>query len=118
MDRKRIYIAGPLNASAVKYIANFHKMCAIAELIRGKGFSVYVPCLDFLMGFLSGEYKYEDYFENSQPWLLASDAVFLCPGWRESDGCKKEFLLAGKNNIPTFETLVALVDYFKENNYG
>ena len=115
MSKKRIYIAGPLNAQAIDYIKNCHIMSTYAESIRRRGFSVYVPCLDFMLGYMFGTWDYDDYFDNSQPWLIVSDAVFLCPGWRESKGCKREFMLAGECNIPTFESVNALIGYFEEH---
>jgi hypothetical protein len=115
MDKKKkVYVAGPLNAVAVDYIKNCHKMCTIAEAIRRRGFSVYIPCLDFLMGLLTGTYTYADYFDNSQPWLTASDALFFCSGWRESKGCMREYVLAGESNIPTFEIISDLVRHFED----
>ena len=114
MSKKRIYVAGPLNGMAVDYIKNCHKMCVIAEAIRRRGFSVYVPCLDYMMGLLTGTYTYEDYFDNSQPWLVASDAVFFISGWKKSKGCVREHTLAEKERIPTFETISAMVAHFEE----
>jgi hypothetical protein len=76
--------------------------------------SVYVPCNDFLEGLVDGNFTYEDYFKNSQPWLLASDFVFVCPGWESSKGTKKEIELAGTNGIPIFfdfETLKYAIDH-------
>ena len=73
--RTRIYVAGPLNALACDYLKNVHQMMQCAEALRKKGYSVYVPALDLLMGLTFGNYEYGDYFENSQPWLDASDAM-------------------------------------------
>jgi hypothetical protein len=85
---KKIYIAGKLNDTAVGYIKNCHKMIKTAKEVRSAGFSVYVPCIDFLEGLVDGGFEYNDYFDNSQPWLLASDAVFLTPGWGSSEELK------------------------------
>lgn len=102
MSKKRVYVAGKLNGMAVDYVKNCHSMIEWAEKIRRLGFSVYVPCVDFLMGVHFGYYTYEDYFDNSQPWLAASDAVFVCPGWESSRGTKRELETAGKLGIPVF----------------
>lgn len=110
----RVYIAGPLNSDAVGYIRNCHRMCVMAEVIRRRGFSVYVPCLDFLMGLLSGTYDYKDYFNNSQPWLEVSDAVFMCVGWEDSDGCRREYKLAEERGIPVFQVLSELARHFEK----
>jgi len=112
-EKKKVYIAGPLNGVTADYIRNMHDMCATAERIRKLGFSVYVPCLDFLMGLLDGGYTYEDYFENSQPWLLSSDAVYFCERWESSTGCIKERLTAERHNIPRFADIDSLVAHFE-----
>jgi len=50
-----------------------------AEHVRKLKCAVYVPCIDLQMGLKFGYYEYDDYFENSQPWLDAADAIFLTP---------------------------------------
>lgn len=106
--KRRIYIAGALNADACQYIKNLSKMCCWAVQVKAKGFSVFVPGLDFLLGFWAGSWEYETYFKNNQPWLEVSDAVFLVPGWENSKGTKKEIELAKKFNIPLFTKLEQL----------
>ena len=100
MARKRIYVAGKLNDMAVAYIKNVRGMCIEADSIRKMGYSVFVPCLDVLMGLIAGDYDYNDYFENNQPWLAASDAVYVCADSEESKGTKKEIEYAEKLGIP------------------
>ena len=109
---KKIYVAGKLNDDAVGYIKNCHRMILTAKLVRDNGYSVYVPCNDFLEGLVDGNFDYEDYFVNSQPWLSASDAVFLTPGWETSTGTQKEIKLATSLNIPVFEEIDAMNKHF------
>lgn len=109
---KRIYIAGKLNDMAVDYLLNVHKMMATAEEVRKAGYSIYVPAIDLIMGIAFGYTKYEDYFNNSQPWLEVSDAIFLTPGWETSKGTEKEIQLAWKNDIPVFDDLLNMNNYF------
>lgn len=109
---RKIYIAGKLNADAVGYIKNVHKMIKTARKVRGAGYSVYVPCNDFLEGLVDGNFEYGDYFDNSQPWLEASDGVFLTPGWETSDGTKKEIAIARSLDIPVFEDIREMNIYF------
>ena len=92
MEEKKLrcYIAGKLNADAVGYIQNMHKMIRVARELRKLGIAVYVPCNDFLEGLVDGDFTYLDYFNNSQPWLEVSDFIFVVPGWETSDGTKKE----------------------------
>ena len=97
---KKIYVAGALNSDAVGYIRNLHSMISYSNKLRRKGYSVFVPGLDILMGLLDGNFDYQDYFENSQPWLVVSDIMFVCPGWESSKGTMKEIELAKKSSIP------------------
>lgn len=118
MRTLRVYVAGKLNDSdAVKYLRNCHRMILVAESVRRQGFSVYIPCLDFLMGMVFGDWSYEDYFDNSQPWLEVSDAVVVCPdGWEDSDGTKKEIATAERLDIPVFFSTEDLVKWRDEKN--
>lgn len=111
----RVYIAGKLNDMAPDYIKNMHRMMEQAERVRKAGFSVFVPCLDILMGLVFGEWDYEDYFKNSQPWLEVSHAMLVCRrGWEYSLGTQKEIERANKANIPIFFDEQRLFEYFKE----
>jgi hypothetical protein len=98
----RIYVAGKLNAMAPEYLRNCHKMMRQAERLRKKGFSVFVPCLDLLMGLMTGLWCYDAYFSNSQPWLEVSDAMFVCKGWQGSNGTEKEIARANELGVPIF----------------
>jgi hypothetical protein len=96
----RVYIAGKLNAMACEYIRNMHQMISYGEQLRRRGFSVFIPCLDILLGMMFGDWDYEDYFHNSQPWLEVSDILFVCPGWEASSGTKREMIRARELGIP------------------
>ena len=96
----RVYVAGKLNDMAINYIKNMSVMMAFAEEIRKLGHAVYVPCLDFQMGLMFGDWMYDDYFNNSQQWLKVSDAVFVVPGYETSEGTNREIELAEKLGIP------------------
>ena len=116
IEKKKIYVAGKLNDMAVNYLLNVHKMMKQAEELRLAGYSVYVPAIDLVMGIAFGYKDYHDYFDNSQPWLKASDAVFLTPGWETSLGTKKEIESAESYNIPVFDSLDKMNKYFKHEN--
>lgn len=106
---KKVYIAGALNSDAVGYVNNMHTMIRCAEQVRREGFAVYVPCLDILMGLCSGQYTYKDYFDNSQPFLLACDAVFVCQNSEFSKGTQDEIKTAKDVGIPVFDDVRDLV---------
>jgi len=101
----KVYVAGKLNDMATDYIKNCHKMIKCAEEVRKQGFAVYVPCIDFVMGMMFGSYDYNDYFDNSQPWLKSADAIFVCPGYETSTGTQREIATATERNIPVFFTM-------------
>lgn len=109
---KKIYVAGKLNDDAVGYIQNCHRMIRTARKLREAGYSVYVPCNDFLEGIVDGKFDYKEYFNNSQPWLMASDAVFLTPGWEGSTGTRKEMATAEARGIPIFDNVKSMDDFF------
>lgn len=102
---KRVYVAGKLNDDACGYIKNMHRMIYWGEKVRKAGFAVFVPGLDFLQGLVFGNWEYPDYFNNSQPWLDAADAIFLVPGWEASSGTKREIERAKSKGIPVFDSV-------------
>ena len=114
MNKYKIYVAGPLNAMAVDYLKNVSNMMTEAEHLRRLGFSIYVPAIDLLMGIKFGYTGYNDYFDNSQPWLKAADAVYLCKGWENSKGTKAEMETAMANGIPVFDNPDELVKHFQD----
>lgn len=119
LNVKKVYIAGKLNDDAVGYIKNFHRMIMTAKFVRDAGYSVYVPCNDFLEGLVDGGFDYSDYFDNSQPWLASADAVYLVPGWETSTGTKREIELAKGLGIPVFDNIGEMHRHFygvSENN--
>jgi len=111
-NKKKIYVAGPLNAMAIDYLKNVSNMMTEAEHLRRLGFSIYVPAIDLLIGIKFNYTEYSDYFDNSQPWLLAADAVYLCKGWQDSKGTLKEIATAEEAGIPVFDDPDMLVKYF------
>lgn len=112
MEKPKVYIAGKLNDKAVNYLYNVHKMCTLAEKARKAGFSVFVPALDLFMGIMFGYNSYYDYFDNSQPWLKAADAVLLVDNWQDSKGTKAEIKMAMDHGIPVFMSLDNMRKYF------
>jgi len=97
----KIYIAGKLNDLACNYIQNAHQMIKDAEEVRKSGFAVFIPGIDLLAGVVNGDWNYKDYFDNSQPWLEVSDAMYV-GNWRDSKGTIQEIKNARDWNVPTF----------------
>jgi hypothetical protein len=117
MEKRRVYVAGKLSHDdAVGYLNNVHRMMETAEEANKAGYSTYVPAIDLLMGIKFGYKDYHQYFDNSQPWLMASDAVLLTPGWESSPGTKREMATARDLNIPIFETVDDMNKWFIDDD--
>jgi len=109
---KRIYIAGPLNATnSVDYIKNLHRMIIIGNQIKSLGFAVFIPGIDFLVGLIDGSWNYEDYFTYSSSWLEVADAMFVLPKSDKSNGVSREFKIAESFNIPIFYDIDELLEW-------
>lgn len=101
----KVYIAGKLNDGVENYIENLSYMLKEAEKVRKLGFSVFVPGMDFLLGVVAGDLKYEDYFINNIEWLKVSDCVYVLDNWHNSNGTKEEIKIAKELGIPVFYNL-------------
>ena len=103
MARLKIYIAGPLNnPDAAKYLQNVSKMLKVADAIRRKGHSPFVPCMDLLLGIVAGDMEYNDYWEMNLPWIEGCDALFFID---HSPGADRELELARKLGKKVFMAL-------------
>ena len=114
----KVYIGGKLNSDAVGYLNNVHLMMETAEEARLEGFSVFVPAIDLLMGIKFGYDKYEEYFDNSQPWLKVSDGLLLVENFKDSKGTAKEVKTALDYGIPVFIYLDDMIAYRDDNKNG
>jgi hypothetical protein len=89
-------------------------MMTVAQEVKIHGYSIFVPAIDLLMGIKFGYSDYHEYFDNNVPWLKASDAVLLVPGWFKSKGTIKEVEIALTSGIPVFDSIEGLNMYFNE----
>jgi len=111
---KKVYVAGKLNDDTCGFVQNLHRMIKLGNAAREAGFAVFVPGLDFLQGLLAGDWTYRQYFDNSQPWLMSSDAVLVVEeGYRTSKGTLREIETANNHNIPVFFSLKEMQKHFK-----
>lgn len=116
MEKKniKIYVAGKLSDHAIDYLKNCGIMIEYARKIRNEGFSVYVPCLDLLEVLVNPlEFDHKKLFDNSLEWLKVSDALFVIPGYKTSNGTKKEIQTAEILKIPIFYNLEELKESYK-----
>ena len=110
--KKRVYVAGPLNGMACDYLRNVKSMIQVGVQIHAAGYAVFIPALDLLAGIVHGGWDYEDYFANSFAWIRVSEAMFLCPGWRNSPGTAREIEEAKRCGIPIVDSLDGLKEVF------
>jgi hypothetical protein len=100
----RVYVAGKLNDTAVGYLKNVHTMISTADMLRRKGFAVFVPCNDLLNGILAGDMEYADYAGNNMAWLEVADVVYVLPASENSKGTLAEIARAKELKIPVVYT--------------
>ena len=95
----KIYVAGKLNDGAVDYIKHVHDMMEVAVKLREMGHAPFVPCLDVLLGFMSGKWDYEDYIGCNMPFVEVCDAILMMPSWKDSPGAIRENHEAFMKNV-------------------
>jgi hypothetical protein len=111
--RRRVYVAGPLNALACDYLKNVHRFVAADRALRRHGLAPFNPALDLLTGILDGEFEYADYFEPNFAWLEAAEAVYLLD---HSPGADRECVRAVELGIPVFESMSDLLEWAMQPN--
>ena len=110
---KKIFVSGKLNGCSCEYIKNLHQMVRVTNEIRDLGFAVFCPGIDILLGFLDGNFEYDDYFDNNVEFLKVCDALYVMPDSEKSEGVKKEREIAEFWNIPIFESLEDLKEVLR-----
>ena len=113
----RVYVAGKLSDMPGKYIMNMHQMIECANRIRELGFAPFTPCLDILLGLVSGNIKEKEYYKIGLAWVEVSDAMIVLPNSEDSKGTQKEIEAAQKLNIPVFHNVQKLIAW-REKKIG
>jgi hypothetical protein len=103
-----VYVAGPLNGTAVEYIKNVGRMCREALSVLAKGHSPFVPCLDLLLGILHGGMEYEEYAESNLLWVAKADVVYALG---RSPGTDREIAYAAGHGVPVVWCIDQLADF-------
>jgi len=112
MKTLRVYVTGKLRGfTAEEYLRNISRMIKTGERLRKRGISPYLPCLDLLLGIVSGQMHYRDYINLNLPWLRVSDAVLVI---ERSPGTDEEIAMAIRLNIPVYHDEKVLLDWANE----
>ena len=113
---KRIYVAGALSSRenttrnpskiVIDYIRNLNLMCRAASRLRRLGYFPYVPGMDFMLGFVDGNWEEDDYRGIGFAFLEVCDAVLVIS---ESWGVIREVAKARQLGIPVFYGVESLI---------
>ncbi len=95
---KSVFISGPYTGT--KYDEEYENMmkasAAAAHYIK-MGYAVFCPhsmMLPIDHNFNNGMIEYTDWLELTLYWLEKCDIVIFLPGWKDSNGCKVEHMVA------------------------
>lgn len=111
MNKIAVYIASPYTQGDVA--ANVNRSFIVALDLIKKGFLPYCPLWTHFLHFLFPQ-SYEFWMDFSMSWLERCDCVLHLPG--ESYGADKEVELAHKLEMPTFDSVDALVEFWKNTD--
>lgn len=117
--RLRVYVAGPYSADNVlgvlQNIGRGERACA--ELFH-EGLAPFCPWHDktYAMDALCQGDGVEAFREHSMAWLEVAQAVFVLPGWEQSEGTKAEMLRAENIGIPVFFDKLAVLGWAADMN--
>ena len=116
----RVYIAGKLGSHSpnvvplpIDYIYNVNAMVKVNNELTTRGYATHCPALDILSALIGGKQTRlsdEEIKALGMEWLEVSDAVVLCPKWKESPGTLAEIKRADELGIPVFNSLRAFLE--------
>lgn len=112
---KVIYIAGPFRGSNGWIIEQNVRAAEAAGLEVAKlGAMPLIPHCNtrFFHGVLSDEF----FVEGTLALMLRCDAVLFLNTWRNSAGCRGEYDVCRRHNIPTFASLMELQNWLERQS--
>lgn len=93
----RVYVASPMSLQPIEG----PRAAALAgDKIVAHGWAAYLPQLDRLWAYMTGEKPYETWLAHDFAWIEVCDALVRCPG--ESKGADREVEFAKTQCIPIF----------------
>lgn len=104
---KKIYVAGKYNGKSRSEIADNIELAKRASLaLINEGWNVFCPHTIYAhfddYEILLGNVGYETWLVMDIEWLLMCDAIFLLENWEDSNGAKREKVIAEENDIQIF----------------
>jgi len=105
-----VYIAGLYSTGDVDI--NIQTARQVAIKVWEAGFTAICPHLNTAHFEKDCKCKYEDYIEGDLEIVKRCDCLLMLPAWRESKGAKKEYLWACENQMPVFEKIESLKEYY------
>ena len=116
--KPRVYVAGPYSCQnrcegiGVSLVAMREGIQACITLISD-GMAPFCPWLDFMFVLMDHENGLPEnwYYEYSNTFLLACDAMYIHNIRKESKGVADEMTLAGEHSIPIFSDYFELLEW-------
>ena len=102
----RIYIIGKYSGKTKKEVEeNIALAETYANYLLDEGYIVFCPHLSHYLHLR--KYRSREFWLGyDKEWLRVCDAVFLLPGWKESEGAKEEYRLAKKLGLKIMEPFI------------
>ena len=100
--KKKVYIAGPINASnVVDALNNIQRGIDASVEALLSGVIPFSPFLDFQLVLASrGKIDIPMIREYSMEWLYACEEIWVLPNWETSTGTKAEIAVAKELGLP------------------
>ena len=96
-----VYIAGPYRAATRCQVhRNIRNAEEIGAAVMALGAMPIIPHANTF--FADGAFPDEFFLMGDLAILAKCDAMVLCPGWSDSEGCMGEVRFAGDHDIPDF----------------
>lgn len=114
----KVYVAGSYSASNIlDVLDNMRTGMRLGTEVLLAGFSPFVPWFDYHFQLMLREGEkltIEHYHNYCFPWLECCQAILVVPNSENSKGTQAELAKARELNIPIFNSLDELEEYFKD----
>jgi len=109
---KKVYVAGAMSADNIlEMLQNIHDGIKLGAELLKRGYAPFVPHFDTAFKIQNGvdfDVPMQYYYDYTMEWLKVSDAVLVCPNWKNSKGTLAEIEKAKELSIPVYFNLEEL----------